>query len=177
MKNGFGKAHAALIGGLALAAAAALPGQGQAAVTYRFEVFDLDGASTGHFQFTTPTFITGDVSVPIDQMDSCSAPAGLTCKTSGFYSDSTPFIGGEGYDIVGRGLTWSTTYYYFADGALSQPGVYHAQVFLNDDAVLTVSGSAIPEPTTWAMLILGFGVAGGALRYGRRRSSGALATP
>lgn len=33
----------------------------------------------------------------------------------------------------------------------------------------------IPEPSTWAMMILGFGLVGGALRHSRRRRSGAVA--
>lgn len=32
----------------------------------------------------------------------------------------------------------------------------------------------IPEPTTWAMLILGFGAVGGALRIGRARRFAAV---
>jgi hypothetical protein len=31
-------------------------------------------------------------------------------------------------------------------------------------------GGAVPEPTTWAMMILGFGMVGGAMRSGRRHS-------
>ena len=34
--------------------------------------------------------------------------------------------------------------------------------------VITVSGM-VPEPATWALLILGFGVVGGAMRHARRR--------
>ncbi|MFZ5718963.1 MAG: PEPxxWA-CTERM sorting domain-containing protein [Pseudomonadota bacterium] len=36
------------------------------------------------------------------------------------------------------------------------------------DRAYIVAGNAIPEPSTWALMILGFGAAGGALR-GRRR--------
>jgi hypothetical protein len=31
------------------------------------------------------------------------------------------------------------------------------------------TGSAVPEPATWAMMITGFGLAGTALRAARRR--------
>jgi PEP-CTERM motif len=34
----------------------------------------------------------------------------------------------------------------------------------------TVGPGAVPEPATWAMMIGGFGMIGGALRYRRRRT-------
>ena len=38
-----------------------------------------------------------------------------------------------------------------------------------DSFTLAAVGNAVPEPATWAMLILGFGVVGGALRSARRK--------
>ena len=35
--------------------------------------------------------------------------------------------------------------------------------------------SAVPEPATWAMMLVGFGLMGGALRYGRKRTTVAYA--
>jgi hypothetical protein len=32
-------------------------------------------------------------------------------------------------------------------------------------------GDAVPEPATWAMMIVGFGVIGGSTRYRRRKTS------
>lgn len=46
--------------------------------------------------------------------------------------------------------------------------VRSADLTLRFDSV-TISGAAVPEPQTWALLIAGFGLAGGALR--RRRAS------
>ena len=43
-------------------------------------------------------------------------------------------------------------------------------------ALDNVSIDAVPEPATWAMMIGGFGLVGGALRAARRRSARALAT-
>lgn len=38
-----------------------------------------------------------------------------------------------------------------------------------DDVLIDVGGGVVPEPATWAVLVLGFGVMGGAMR--RRRAS------
>ncbi len=45
-----------------------------------------------------------------------------------------------------------------------------------DTTGLGLSISAVPEPATWAMMILGFGFIGGAMRYGKRRSTVRFAT-
>lgn len=45
--------------------------------------------------------------------------------------------------------------------------------FAPEDA--TLSAAAVPEPASWAMLMLGAGAAGGMLRYRRRRTTLALA--
>ena len=38
---------------------------------------------------------------------------------------------------------------------------------------VTISdASAVPEPSTWMMLVAGFGMIGGAIRYGRRKAPG-----
>lgn len=39
------------------------------------------------------------------------------------------------------------------------------------DRAYIVAGNAIPEPTTWALMLLGFGGAGAALRASRRRTA------
>lgn len=55
----------------------------------------------------------------------------------------------------------------FADGALRAPGTY--RVFSGTPATLTVSfAGAVPEPATWAVLMLGIGATGGALRTRRK---------
>lgn len=41
--------------------------------------------------------------------------------------------------------------------------------FLIDDIVVDGAFAAVPEPSAWALLILGFGVVGGALRASRRQ--------
>jgi hypothetical protein len=41
---------------------------------------------------------------------------------------------------------------------------------LADYFSLTFSAAAVPEPSSWMMMLVGFGILGGALRY-RRRST------
>jgi hypothetical protein len=50
----------------------------------------------------------------------------------------------------------------FATGTFTLPDT--------DGGFATVAVAAIPEPTTWALMIAGFGLAGGALRSQRRRA-------
>ena len=54
-------------------------------------------------------------------------------------------------------------------GFVLQPGVYHGL------AGSTLTFAAVPEPDAWAMLIAGAAMAGGALRFARRRQSAATA--
>ena len=49
--------------------------------------------------------------------------------------------------------------------------------FAPDNALLAVSGvvTAVPEPATWAMMLLGFGAIGAAMRFRRDRRPQTLA--
>ncbi len=77
----------------------------------------------------------------------------------GYRPSTGQFFGGDAYEggrLIGTGITYSNCI-----GASS-----------NCDANFRVTGDfvsgAIPEPTTWALLILGFGVVGSALRRSRK---------
>ena len=68
--------------------------------------------------------------------------------------------------------------------AYADPGgkLYHqgnffqpSQFYPDRSAAFSLSGSAVPEPAAWAMMIVGFGLTGGAVRVTRRRSALALA--
>jgi hypothetical protein len=52
-------------------------------------------------------------------------------------------------------------------------GTFNLSGLVSGNSVLTISSlvSAAPEPGTWAMMILGFGMAGAGLRYRRRTTS------
>jgi PEP-CTERM motif len=71
---------------------------------------------------------------------------------------------------ISYGTTGGTLYNIFHDGALGEinsidtPGGNLA----NESRFATFSVAGIPEPTMWAMMILGFGLVGGAMR---RRSA------
>jgi hypothetical protein len=41
----------------------------------------------------------------------------------------------------------------------------------NSGAILQTGGGGVPEPTTWAMMLVGFGAAGAAMRRSRRKQS------
>lgn len=49
----------------------------------------------------------------------------------------------------------------------ADPRTYNT-ISLYTDGRVTATGGAVPEPATWAMMILGFGMVGGAARYRRR---------
>jgi hypothetical protein len=48
-------------------------------------------------------------------------------------------------------------------------GNFQISDFAPDNALLTSHG-ALPEPGTWGMMLLGFGLIGGAMRFRRNRS-------
>lgn len=78
----------------------------------------------------------------------------------GFSSQQNRFFGGDAY-LGGRLITDWTGIYANCRGTAN-----------NCDANFRVTGdliaAAVPEPSSWALLILGFGVVGGALRRARK---------
>ncbi|WP_162257179.1 PEPxxWA-CTERM sorting domain-containing protein [Phenylobacterium sp. Root700] len=54
-------------------------------------------------------------------------------------------------------------------------GQYDVELNLSSPTTLAVTTAAVPEPATWAMMILGFGLAGVGIRDSRRRRGVALA--
>ena len=57
------------------------------------------------------------------------------------------------------------------DREVSSPGGGYLYYYQWEGALTSISAvSAVPEPATWGMLILGFGMVGGAMRYGRRHA-------
>jgi hypothetical protein len=149
-----------------IAAAALLAASVPAAavVTYDFTL----GAGNS-FSYVSPTFITGNIAVPASALASCTSVIG-TCLAVGFESDAAA-QGAPGYSAIAFGFdTGSGTEFdfsYFAGPALQTPGFYN-ELLLGNGATLTVS---VPEPSTWALMIVGFGMAG----LGVRRRAAAAA--
>lgn len=83
-------------------------------------------------------------------------------------------VGQEGFAIfLGKNQTsgehLSTFYFGYDDQVTSADNDY-------DDMIIRATvTSAVPEPATWAMLLVGFAAIGGALRVNRRKAKPALA--
>lgn len=85
-------------------------------------------------------------------------------------------------DILTASNNFDTTFSTFSSNfSASSAGQYRLDFFgfppTNNVDVLVdnVSVSAVPEPGTWAMLLLGFGFVGAALRTGKRRTKVSVA--
>lgn len=103
----------------------------------------------------------------------------LTPMSGGAYAtvsgDALKLIGGKGYsgvqsgqavfDLSGlAGQVVDLRFQFASDYALVGRGVQ-----IDNLLVTGTLPSAVPEPATWAMMIMGFGLAGGAIRSRRRR--------
>jgi hypothetical protein len=163
----------ALVSMLALTGALACGSSSQAAVHYAFEFTSAYAPGTPiSFEYTAPGFIDVNQSFAAAAVDACASYPGTTCGVMEFFPDSGSLIssGDDLFDAIGfnflQGGGGAGSYHYFADGAFGQAGVH---VVANDDgrARLTVTTS-VPEPATWAMMLLGFSGLGAALRVRRR---------
>jgi hypothetical protein len=135
--------------GVALAGALALmvSVRADASVTYTFSA-NLFGPVA--FSYTSSGFITSNTLVPASALNSCLAPVSDTCTDVNF--DVT---GGNIIMDFGGGLPRTDTYVGFA-GDFSSFGTYSPTA----SGTLVVRGAAVPEPATWAMMLLGFGAIG-----------------
>ena len=127
------------------------------------------------FTLVLPDFLATDTTFPVASLESCSVsttaqPAGGACGDPDLYLSSVYNYIGFQLNTVLNPFTYQ--YYYFDVGAFGAPGSYDAMVFgERQGAHLDVSrvSDGIPEPATWAMMLLGFGLVGGAMRSARRR--------
>jgi hypothetical protein len=124
---------------------------------------------------------------PIGSGQSSTLSYIVTVKTfsnANCLSDDTCLLAYAGFgDPIGRGgaissaaltrfggfnFSGPTPNYKFINGVNFSPFTFAPPVFDSDgNLVLTGGGGGVPEPATWALTIMGFGVVGGALR--RRR--------
>jgi hypothetical protein len=80
-------------------------------------------------------------------------------------------VNGGVYNIGQAGLTPADDFAFdFVPSIVSQsaPLSYDTNGIINQANSVTIS--AVPEPSTWAMMLIGFGAMGGALRAKRRRA-------
>lgn len=163
------------------ACALALSTASQSAVLYKFEWLDLITPGVlGSFEYVTPTYMTTNQILAASDLTSCgfySPPA--ACADHEIWVDTTGLTPdpGDTYDAIAfmkvTSLGSTGKYHYFANGAFGAVGTYDEVLPGPGEARLTVSivpdPPTIPEPTTWALMLLGFGAAGAALR--RRRAA------
>jgi len=120
--------------------------------------------SVGHsFTFTTDDFITAPLSVAASSLDSCSVTSPAN-EWSCAEVDFGPASAGLAFDTImftawgaGQSYGWE---YVFAAGALSTPGTHSFVPFGElgpTSGQLTVS---VPEPTSLALLTIGFSALG-----------------
>lgn len=169
----------ALAGGV-LAASAAFATPASALVTYSFAGFSGDnfiivGPQT--FSFTQPTYFSQTATVM--QFTGGNATSATFC----FPGSPCGFFGlpASGHELRINSLGGSAIYT-FSGFPFTMNGVNVATSGTNA-GTLTVTGSptttepptsAVPEPTTWAMMLAGFGTVGFAMR---RRRKGAPRAP
>lgn len=147
-----------------------------AAVTYTFTQTD---NQSFNFVLTTPDFVTTtQVFTPSDYVASSPNTGeaefcvpNATCRTN------SPPSSNAVINISGVTTTSAGGGYYFPTNAFTSFGVFRSSSSGVTGATLTVTQSvaAIPEPATWAMMLVGFGMVAVAARYRRRSVKVSLA--
>ncbi|MBU3078261.1 PEPxxWA-CTERM sorting domain-containing protein [Sphingomonas quercus] len=141
--------------------------------------------SSGISQFLTD-LTEGIYSLSFDyggaQMNTVNSGAGFSYTLSAFWGDDlVGTVSGRNDD--GSFTGWSSfSTDVTCDAACAANGIllrFVASLAGGPPVVLldnvAVTGGAVPEPATWATMLLGFGVAGGVMRSGRRRAAIAAA--
>lgn len=140
-------------------------------------VFDTEGGgSTPFTPVGTTAATTGLVALP-DIPDNAKAfsIAFSDFDPNEFFSYRIDVDINAGGSISGHRLIGAKVYFDFSDGTRSEgflravPGQPTASTFVTERVVQT----AVPEPTTWALMILGFGGAGAMLRHRPSRTRSA----
>lgn len=161
------------------AAACLLLAAGAANADVRYDFFTPGSGGIigvgGSFTLTVPDFITAQTLFTAAQFDSCSTTNG-PCLGAEFYPITAGILGPNEFDAIRFDHTLGNSYHYFADGAFVTPGSYVTLSGVEGTLQVTdLSPPAVPEPTTWAMLVAGFGITGAVLRRRGTRRLGCAA--
>ncbi|HEY9026003.1 MAG TPA: PEP-CTERM sorting domain-containing protein, partial [Burkholderiaceae bacterium] len=152
-------------------------------VTYTLDAlstFEINGiTASGAYTFTVPDFIHADTTIAVAGLTACSVMTNTgpgTCLAPSFlYGIDEPASDDEVATLKltppgGGPNDWVEYYYYFAPGSFEHVGSYGSDFFGTDQqAILTVTATAVDEPSSLALLAAGLGVAGVLARRSRRR--------
>lgn len=170
----------ALAVGMSFSANAAVRYDFATLAPYDVSAYSPQGSVSASFSYTSANFINlglpNYLFIPPSGLGSCTAsnssgPA--ACDYTIFQRSyvTSPYlvfnqiqftVAGSG-NIVGANA-------YFADGSFTKAGTYFTLPATTIDGpsarliVTDLNASAVPEPTSWAMMIIGFGVIGSAMR-------------
>lgn len=141
-------------------------------VTFEIGVWTLLPNAPGTIQLasnsTTLTDLEeGDGSVNARWVDVFWSPVNLLADTTYYLSIDVTQGGGGGVGGVFRGDPYPQGEEFLRDGGLSIYQTYASDLAFRTYAFAEDPTGAIPEPTTWALLILGLGGAGAMLRGAR----------
>lgn len=163
-----------------------LASSANAKVRYAFDFFDLSN-SLADFSLVleTPDYLTVTGMTPLAG-DPLPTSLGYTVRNAGTNKfGAFAFSNAGGRLTEGGGIGFSDTTFSFGPAVfitdyIRTPGVLAGEVYGNSggtffgSARLTVTDTlAVPEPATWAVMILGFGAAGVMLRRRRAPPQGA----
>lgn len=136
-----------------------------------FRLIDLDGIDFNvyevDFGIVEPGLITVGVSSDGSDFFDVTSTRALAINLAGDEAHGNGSFR-YGYDISGAASAgYSDLRFIRIDGAGTGPSGF--QTGFDLDAIGIANFSAVPEPSTWAMLLLGFGFIGSAMRFSRRR--------
>jgi choice-of-anchor C domain-containing protein len=139
---------------------------------------DLAGTSLGTLTQTLTDTVAGQL-YEVNFWVSKNPDGGAATRTGTFSAGGQDFAFSYGLPNDRANMNWQLESFRFVASGTSTDLSFLADASAGccfGPALDNVSIAAVPEPATWAMMIGGFGLVGGALRAARRRPARALAT-